>query len=162
MIETKHKDIDIQFVDWEEEEGWRFDNDPSNRVFPKLSSCKDAIDKMLSVKYYEQQVFQFKNTHWARGSAHYTPHDNDIKALIATRPHRNGDREFFVKARNPKNPKANRPELSRGTIYLDNDHNRSVLPKLFDAHARLMEAEAAMIEIFKSLEVLERMEEIKK
>lgn len=163
MIQTKHKDIEINFVDWRDGEGWKFQGDPNDRTFPKLSSCKEAIDKMLSVKYHEQQVFQFKNGGYMGGMRHpkYRAHDTEIDGLIATRPHRDSDKEFWVKERNPKNPKANRPALSRGSLFLDNAHNRAVIPKLINAHAKVIEAEAKMIEIFKSLELLTGMEAVK-
>lgn len=163
MIKTEHKDVAIYFEDRNGEEGWKFDGDPNRRVFPKLSSCKDAIDKMLSVKYYEQQVFTIGEGYMSSLSDHhYRTNDTKITALIATRPHRDTDKEFWVKERNPKNPKNNRPELSRSSLYLDNDHNRAVIPKLVDANAKVIAAEAEMIAIFKTLQTLKTMEQVAK
>ncbi len=160
-MKADHKGITCTYTDWCDEEGWTFEGDPSKRVFPLLSACKAAIDKMLQVKYHEVPCFRFGNGYREFTHPQYSPEQLRVNMFTATRPH-SDPKEFWLRPKAlDKKGKPQRPELTRPPIFLENAHNRALIPKIADAHARVIEAEKTLIELFSGLEMLTSMEAVK-
>ena len=149
-LETEYKDFKIRYS--ESYDKWEVVS--FNDKHDTLLKAKDFIDKQLKVKYKEISVF--KTT---RGGYPYSDlFSNDLEFLIATRPHNgwNKDRkEFWVKNSEGK-------RSTTGDLYLDNDNNRQLIPKIINYEVKMNELNSQKKILIDKLEKLTELEPISK
>lgn len=167
-MKLEYKNHTIVYDDWDKEKEGFYIQAPQSGPYPTLTKAKAEVDKLAKIKYVEEQVFYFDQSHIIENAIHTQhslyPEAFQISRAIATRPHdisseRHRRSSFWIKKGDGKgSPRAHE---TRQNLYLVCPENDKLIPQMVQAAVELSTAAKKLEDLYKQLKLLEELKAVK-